>query len=76
LTVTTADRATSFRASVNKVAVVEGFYWGTTPEGIPHHEMEGLLTAIEAAATPAFRLVTPAINGSWYLWWGHVRWGG
>lgn len=55
LTVTTVDQSTSFPASVNKVAVEEGFYWGTTPDGIPHHDMEDLLTKIEAAATPAFR---------------------
>lgn len=54
LIATDVDQDSSFPASVNKVAVETGFYWGTDLDGVPHHDMEKLLTAVEAAATPAF----------------------
>jgi len=41
-------------STVRDVSVVNGFYWGTTPEGIPHHYMEKLLGRIESGATNAF----------------------
>jgi hypothetical protein len=47
----------SFITSVRNVASEKGFYWGETPDGVPHHEMERFLTLIEDEATPAFRAV-------------------
>lgn len=44
-----------FLTNVRNVGSEKGFYWGVDPEGIPHHQMEELLTLIERAATPAFR---------------------
>jgi len=47
----------SFLTSVRNVAAVTGFHWGTDLEGVPHHTMEDLMTAIESAAAPAFSAV-------------------
>lgn len=44
-----------FPTNVRNVASEKGFYWGVDPAGVPHHQMEELLTLIESAATPAFR---------------------
>lgn len=49
-----ADLGASFRVSPKNVAVQTDFYWGTDPDGVPHHEMEALLSRIETEATPAF----------------------
>jgi hypothetical protein len=56
----TRDLAKSFKASVRDVAVQSGFYWGTDPDGVPHHHMEEFLTALEGDATTAFRSVLDA----------------
>ena len=47
----------SFRTSVRNVGAEKGFYWGTGPDGAPHHEMERFLTKIEDLAAPAFRKI-------------------
>ena len=44
-----------FTQGVQKVGSAKGFYWGTDPEGVPHHHMEQFLGIIEGAAAPAFR---------------------
>lgn len=49
------DVRSSFRVSAKNVAVENDFYWGTDPEGVPHHDMEAFLGRIETEATPAFR---------------------
>jgi hypothetical protein len=46
-----------FTQSVRNVGSAKGFYWGTDPEGIPHHHMEEFLGVIEGAAAPAFRFI-------------------
>ncbi len=51
------DTTKRFTTDVKNVAVERGFYWGTDQEGIPHHDMEVFLTAIEATAARAFRCV-------------------
>jgi hypothetical protein len=55
LTVTTRDLDRRFKASVRDVAVEAGFYWGTDPHGVPHHDMEEFLSVIEGAGARAFR---------------------
>jgi hypothetical protein len=57
LAVSTRDLATRFKASVSDVAVESGFYWGTDVNGVPHHQMEDFLTALEGAATTSFRSI-------------------
>lgn len=65
------EPARSFRAEVKNVSVVAGFYWGTDPEGIPHHAMEQVLGLIETAAAPVFATLldedTSAIPLTWPL---------
>ncbi|WP_142392615.1 DUF4238 domain-containing protein [Mycobacterium sp. 3519A] len=51
------DATKKFTTDVKNVGVETGFYWGTDQEGIPHHDMEKFLTAIEALAARAFRFV-------------------
>lgn len=46
-----------FSQGVRNVGSAKGFYWGSTPEGVPHHEMESFLARIEAEAAPAFRYI-------------------
>jgi hypothetical protein len=46
-----------FTSSINRVGAVKGFYWGTDPQGVPHHHMEAVLTQIEGDAATAFRAV-------------------
>lgn len=57
ITVSTRDLTTTFRANVRDVAVQSGFYWGTDPDGVPHHHMEEFLAALEGKATTALRSV-------------------
>lgn len=52
------DRA--FSTNVRNVGSEKGFYWGETPDGVPHHDMETFLTLIESEATPAFRAILDA----------------
>lgn len=47
----------AFSQGVRNVGTAKGFYWGTDPEGVPHHDMEDFLCAIEGQAAPAFRSV-------------------
>lgn len=51
------DPSTSFEANVRNIAAIKGFYWGTDPEGLPHHDMEVLLGKIERGAGKAFSLI-------------------
>jgi hypothetical protein len=51
-----------FTQSVRKVGSSKGFYWGTDPDGIPHHHMEQFLGLIEGEAATAFRSILD--NGS------------
>jgi hypothetical protein len=57
LAVSTRDLEKRFKANVRDVAVEAGFYWGTDPEGVPHHHMEAFLSSIEGAASTAFRSI-------------------
>lgn len=57
LTVSTRDLAKRFKANVRDVGVESGFYWGTDPDGVPHHHMEEFLTGLEGNAATAFRSV-------------------
>jgi hypothetical protein len=45
------DLGNPFTTTVNNVTAVNGFYWGTTPDGVPHHEAEKLLCQIEGDAS-------------------------
>ncbi|SDP18878.1 Protein of unknown function [Pedococcus dokdonensis] len=47
----------SFVTSTRNVGSEKGFYWGVDPDGVPHHDVEELLTRIESDATPAFRRI-------------------
>lgn len=47
----------AFPTSVRNVGSEKGFYWGETPDGVPHHDMEDFLTNVESEATPAFRSI-------------------
>ncbi|SDY95314.1 Protein of unknown function [Modestobacter sp. DSM 44400] len=61
----TVDRLdAAFPTSPRNVAAVNGFHWGTDPEGVPHHTMEGLMTSVESAAAPAFSEV---LDTAWAL---------
>src|SRR3954452_15170589 len=44
----------AFLTSPRNVALEDGFHWGIDPDGVPHHDMEVLMAAIERAAVPAF----------------------
>jgi hypothetical protein len=44
----------TLRTNVRNVTAVNGFYWGTAPDGVPHHDAERLLAQIESDATPIF----------------------
>lgn len=50
----------AFSTSVRNIGSEKGFYWGETPAGVPHHDMETFLTLIESEATPAFRSILDA----------------
>ncbi|MEV7678084.1 DUF4238 domain-containing protein [Streptomyces sp. NPDC088341] len=60
-----------FRAMTNKVFAVNGYYWGTTPDGVPHHAVEDLFTQLEGAAASVMRAVLDnpdgALTGRWPL---------
>ncbi len=58
------DLDAEFVTSVRNVAAVNGFHWGTDPDGVPHHTMEELMTSIERAAAPAFSEV---LDTAWAL---------
>lgn len=55
--VSTRDLTKTFKANVRDVAVESGFYWGADPDGVPHHHMEGFLSALEGNVTAALRWV-------------------
>jgi hypothetical protein len=57
LAVSTRDLGKRFKANVRDVAVESGFYWGTDPDGVPHHDMEEFLSAVEGVAATAFRSI-------------------
>lgn len=61
--VSTRDLGRTFRASIRDVAVESGFYWGTDPDGVPHHDMEEFLSVLEGSATTAFRSVLDSGRG-------------
>jgi hypothetical protein len=48
------DLENPFSTTVKNVTAVHGFYWGTTLDGVPHHEAEKLLCQIESDASPVF----------------------
>lgn len=54
------DLERAFSTNVRNVGSEKGFYWGETPDGVPHHDMETFLTLIESAATPALRAILDA----------------
>ena len=47
----------SFLSNIDSVGVEQGFYWGTTADGVPHHDMEAFLTEVEGLGATAFRQV-------------------
>ncbi|WP_307462553.1 DUF4238 domain-containing protein [Pseudarthrobacter oxydans] len=49
--------AADFTQSIRNVGSSKGFYWGTDPDGVPHHHMEQFLGIIEGEAAPAFRYI-------------------
>lgn len=51
------DLGREFTPNVRNVAAVRGFYWGSRPDGVDHHEVEVLLQKIEDSALPVFRLL-------------------
>lgn len=53
----TPDMQDQFVTSIDRAAVERGFYWGTDLRGVPHHDLEDFLRALESDATPAFRRV-------------------
>lgn len=66
-----------FQTSTRNVGSEKGFYWGTDPDGVPHHHVEELLTRIENDATPAFRRILdsgrgPSDNAFPNLWPTHT----
>lgn len=63
IAVSTRDLARTFRANVRDVAVQSGFYWGTDPDGVPHHHMEEFFSVLEGSATTAFRSVLDSRKG-------------
>lgn len=63
IAVSTRDLVRTFKANVRDVAVESGFYWGTDPDGVPHHHMEEFLAALEGNATTAFRSVLDGGKG-------------
>lgn len=54
----------TFLTSVRNVAAVNGFHWGTDPDGLPHHTAEQLMTSIEKSAAPAFNEI---LDTAWAL---------
>ncbi len=48
------DLGNPFPTTVKNITAVKGFYWGTTPDGVPHHEAEKLLSQIEGDASLVF----------------------
>ncbi|MDH6492646.1 DUF4238 domain-containing protein [Streptomyces sp. SAI-127] len=60
-----------FPAMPNNVFAVRGYYWGTTPDGVPHHGVEDLFTQLEGAAATVMKTVLDdpdgALTGRWPL---------
>lgn len=46
-----------FLTGTRNIASENGFYWGTDPDGVPHHDMETFLGRVEDDATAAFRFI-------------------
>lgn len=46
-----------FIVNTRNVGSEKSFYWGSGPDGVPTHDMEGFLTGIEGEATNAFRRI-------------------
>ena len=57
------DLSNPLPTTIKNVTAVNGFYWGTTPDGVPHHEAEKLLCQIESDAAPVF---TQILDDSMY----------
>lgn len=47
----------TFRSEVKGVAAVDGFYWGTGPDGVDFHDVEVLLSKLESAAAQPFNIL-------------------
>lgn len=72
LTVRRLDRVDEpFPAAPTNAFVKRGFYWGTTPDGVPHHVVEDFFTKLEADAAAVLRTVLDdpdgALTGRWPL---------
>lgn len=70
-----------FPAMTNKVFAERGYYWGTTPDGMPHHAVEELFTQLEGAAATVMKSMLDdpdgALTGRWPLEDGerlHLAW--
>ncbi|MFF9378863.1 DUF4238 domain-containing protein [Streptomyces griseoluteus] len=68
-------------AMTNNVLAERGFYWGTTLDGVPHHDMENLFTELESEAADAFKAVLDAPEGALPRQWPlppgkrlHIAW--
>ncbi|MGO4104707.1 DUF4238 domain-containing protein [Leifsonia sp. YAF41] len=58
-----SDLRHSFMQVTENVGASKGFYWGTTPDGIPFHDMEDFLSLIEGDAAEGFREVLDSESG-------------
>ncbi|MEU6914060.1 DUF4238 domain-containing protein [Streptomyces olindensis] len=60
-----------FPAAPTNAFVERGFYWGTNPDGVPHHMVEAFFTQLESDATTMLRAVLDdpdgALTGRWPL---------
>ncbi|MFI7690606.1 DUF4238 domain-containing protein [Nonomuraea sp. NPDC049655] len=52
-----SDLSKAFVTNIKNIAAVNGFYWGETPEGVAHHDMEKLLWKIENESTKTFSMM-------------------
>lgn len=51
------DPERDFGTNIRNVGAESSFYWSLGPDGVPHHDMEKFLTAIEGEAATAFRQI-------------------
>lgn len=58
-----SDLDRSFNQVTENVGADKGFYWGTTPDGVPFHDMEDFLTSIEGDAAEGFREILDSEAG-------------
>ncbi|MFI6440126.1 DUF4238 domain-containing protein [Streptomyces sp. NPDC050759] len=61
----------AFPAMTTAIGAERGFYWGTTIDGVPHHECEELFTALEGNAEAVLKVILDdkdwALTPNWPL---------